>query len=85
MRALPAVANEILKLPREYIGNVILNIVGDPFELWVDQQIKARDAKYKEEHDKNLELDEEVQAAFQKSTSIGSKYFSPICTAHQDY
>ena len=35
MRCLPAVEKEIRKLPREYIGNVIYTIVGDPFNQWV--------------------------------------------------
>jgi peptide subunit release factor RF-3 len=74
MRALPAVQHEILKLPREYLGNVIITIVGDPFQEWVDAQISARNAKYKEEHDQNLEVDSEVEAAYLKSTSIGSKF-----------
>ena len=74
MKALPAVVKETLKLPREYIGNVIATIVGEPFYEWVDEQITIRNAKFKEDHDQNLELDEEVEAIFQKSTSIGSKY-----------
>ena len=76
MRALPAVQHEILKLPREYLGNVIVTIVGDHFQEWVDEQIRVRNAKYKEEHDQNLEVDSEVEAAYQRSTSIGSKYFT---------
>ena len=32
MRALPAVQHEILKLPRKYVAEVILNIMGDPFQ-----------------------------------------------------
>jgi hypothetical protein len=64
MMALPSVKHEILKLPREFIGNVIATIVGDPFYEWVDEQIQIRNAKFKEEHDQNLELDEEVEAVF---------------------
>ena len=74
MRALPAVQHEIRKLPRKYVAEVILNIVGDPFEEWANQQISVRNAKYKEEHDENLGLDEECEAGFQKSTSIACKY-----------
>ena len=73
MKALPAVQNEILKLPRSYIGDVIATIVGDPFYDWVDERIRIRHAKFKEEHEQNLELDEEVAAVYQASTSIGSK------------
>ncbi len=51
MKALPAVEHETLKLPREYIGNVIATIAGEPFIEWVDERIKERNAKYKEVHD----------------------------------
>jgi hypothetical protein len=51
MKALPVVLKETLKLPREYIGNVIATIVGEPFYTWVDEQITIRNAKFKEDHD----------------------------------
>ena len=35
MRALPSIEIEILKLPKEYIGNIIYTIIGDPFYDWV--------------------------------------------------
>ena len=74
MRALPAVQHEILKLPKKYVAEVILNIVGDPFEEWVSAQINARNAKYKEEHEENLDLDSSVEEVFQNSTTVASKY-----------
>ena len=74
MKALPSVKHEILKLPREFIGNVIATIVGDPFYEWVDEQIKIRNAKFKEEHDQFLELDEGVATVVVGSTSISCKY-----------
>ena len=74
MRALPAVQHEILKLPKKYVAEIILNIVGDPFQEWVDEQIRVRNAKYKEDHDENVDLDSEVEAVYQKSTSIACKY-----------
>ena len=40
--ALPITEKEILKLPREYIGNVIYTISGDPFQSWVDLQVVNR-------------------------------------------
>ena len=76
MRALPAVLHEIRKLPRKYVAEILLNIVGDPFEEWANGQINLRNAKYKEEHDENLGLDEECMAVFQRSTSIASKYIA---------
>lgn len=64
MKALPAVESETLKLPREYIGNVITTIVGDQFVEWVDERIRIRNAKFKEEHDCQLEVDPEVAAVY---------------------
>ena len=64
MRALPSIEIEILKLPKEYIGNIIYTIIGDPFYDWVAQRVHERNAKIKEENDMNLELDEEVDAVF---------------------
>ena len=43
--------SEVLKLPREYIGNVIATIVGDPFYDWVSLRQFERNEKYKEDHD----------------------------------
>jgi len=82
MRALPAVTHEILKLPREFLGNTIMTIVGDPFQEWVDEQVRVRNAKYKEEHDENLGLDEEVYAVVQRSSSVASKYSALVCFEH---
>lgn len=49
MRALPEEEKEIMKLPREYIGNVIFTIVGEKFQSWVMEKIEIRNAKLKEE------------------------------------
>ena len=45
MHALPYTKNEIQKLPREYIGNVIYTITGQPFQDFVDRRVKERNAK----------------------------------------
>ena len=41
-RALPIRKAEILKLPRQYLINVIHTIVGEPFAQWVKQRVDAR-------------------------------------------
>ena len=64
MRALPEVEKEILKLPRAYIGNVMVTLMGDPFERWVEQRIQERNAKLKDERELELELDEDIAAIF---------------------
>ena len=34
--------NEIPKLPRQYVINIIYTIVGQPFETWVHSQVQIR-------------------------------------------
>ncbi len=76
LKALPAVESEVKNLPREYLGNVIICIVGDPFQQWVDDRVLERNAKRKEEGKMTVEMDPEVEAAFRASTSVGSKSFT---------
>jgi hypothetical protein len=35
MKCLPSEEIEIDKLPRQYIGNIIYTVVGQPFDDWV--------------------------------------------------
>ena len=42
MKALPDLERERLRLPREYIANVIYTLVGDKFKQWVTTRIEAR-------------------------------------------
>ena len=64
MRALPLVDHEILRYPRDFIGHVLATIIGESFDVWVDERVRERNAKYKEEHDCQIELDEEVAAIY---------------------
>ena len=44
MKALPDLERERLRLPREYIANVIYTLVGDKFKQWVTARIEARNS-----------------------------------------
>jgi len=44
MKALPDLKREILRLPREYIANVIYTLVGEKFKEWVTARIEARNS-----------------------------------------
>lgn len=46
--------NEIEKLPREYISNVVYTICGAPFQNWVNGRIAERNAKVTS--DQNLSI-----------------------------
>ena len=42
MEYLPLVKREREKLPREYLGNLLYTIVGEPFKQWVDGRVDER-------------------------------------------
>ena len=64
---------EVLKLPRAYIANVIYTLVGPPFKEWVDLVIAQRNQKILEEQNQLIELDPEVYKAFKESNHISGK------------
>ena len=43
--SLPSVENEVLKMPRQYIANVIYTRLGAPFANWVEKRVNARHQK----------------------------------------
>ena len=67
---LPAIQREIEKMPRHYIANVIYTVVGEPFQMWVNKQIDARNDKIKAEQDIMIEMDPECAAIIKASQSI---------------
>ena len=60
MFILPEDKGEIKKLPREFLGNVIYTIVGEPFQQWVNKQIDLRNQKMKKDKELEVELDPEI-------------------------
>lgn len=44
MNALP-VPKECLRLERQYLGNLVYSIVGEPFKKWVDDRVNHRNEK----------------------------------------
>lgn len=74
MKAFPSVENEILKLPRAYLGNIIYTVAGDEFQEWVQKRISARNSKVMDERDMLIDLDPEIAKVFRESTSVSGKY-----------
>ena len=74
LRALPLTEKETLKLPREYIANVIYTVIGDPFQAWVNEQVKLRNEKVVDDRDLAIKMDPEIAKIFRDSTAISSKY-----------
>ena len=75
---LPDRENEIKKMARQYLINVIYTRCGDKFKKFVDDRVNARHLDVKEEGNKFIELDPEIAKLFVESkavsTSNGSAY-----------
>ena len=64
----------MLKLPREYICNIVYTIVGDPFDAWVASQVEVRNDKIASERDMLVDLDPEIATLFNQSTAVSGRY-----------
>ena len=73
VQSLPAVEKETLKMPRQYIANVINTRVGAGFAKWVDDQVMARHAKVVDTRNMTIEMDPEIAEIFRNSTAVSSK------------
>ena len=73
LKALPTENKELEKLPKQYVANIIYTIVGDDFKDWVQGRIDDRNEKVKKEKDMMVELDPEILAIFNASTSVSGK------------
>ena len=69
MAALPEDKRETMKFARSYLANVIYSIVGEPFATWVHNRVTIRNKKRLLE-DSMIELDPEIAAIYQRSTSV---------------
>ena len=72
MRALPEVEKETLKMPRQYLCNVIYTVVGMPFKKWVAERVDLRHKKIAEDRNMNIHLDPEIAAIFRASNAVSS-------------
>ena len=64
---------EIHKISREWTCNIVATVLKNKFTDWVDEQIKIRNEEVRDKKDMDIELDEDVYAAFQASTSVSCK------------
>ena len=64
MQALPKDRKEVLKMPRQYIANVVYTCIGDDFQAWVGVGIEARNQKVKDDRDMDIKMDPEIFAIF---------------------
>ena len=69
MERLPC-EKEIVKLPKQFLINVIYTIVGEDFSNWVKAKINERNAKITTEKNMIINVDPAIALAFQNSTSV---------------
>ena len=55
---------EIVKLPKQYLINVIYTVVGEQFAVWVKAKIDERNAKVTSDKDMMINVDPDIAAAF---------------------
>ena len=67
-------AQEIHKVPKEWICNGCATVLRGLFTGWVKNQIEARDEKVTRQQDLMIEMDAEVLDAFSASTSVSRKH-----------
>ena len=82
---LPDRKQELEKLPRQYVINVIYTKVGNAFREWVDKRVGLRHEKVKDKEELYVELDPEIAKVFRASnavsTSNGRSYHMMKATA----
>ena len=74
LQYLPEVPKECLKLPRQYLANVIYTVLGEQFRSWVSEKIVERNLKVQRERDMIISMDPEIAEIFKASSSISCKY-----------
>ena len=65
-----------MKLPKQFIVNVIYTVIGDSFADWVKERVVARNIKIVKVQNLAIDMDPEVYAAFTNSTAVSSKFLS---------
>ena len=65
---------ELHKISRTWICNVIATVLGDVFTDWVSEKIEERNEEVRDKKDMNIELDADIAAAFRASTSVSREF-----------
>jgi hypothetical protein len=69
---------DLPKVPKQWLCNVIFTVIGEPFSDFVQAKIEERNAKRASTGAGLIELDPEIAAAFNQSTSIGVSHLTLI-------
>ena len=73
LKALPESQKETLKMPRQYIANLIHTLVGKPFADWVKNKVNQRHSKVADERELHIEMDPEIAAIYQRSQAVSGR------------
>jgi len=68
---------EIHKVPKEWICNVVYTVVGAPFHTWVKGVVQERNQAVAKKKGDTISMDPAVAAAFHASTKVSRK-----CPSH---
>ena len=61
---------DIMRLPKQYLINVVYTIVGQQFAQWVKEKVEERNNKVSVDKGLLIEVDDEIANAFAASTAI---------------
>jgi hypothetical protein len=73
LKRLP-IEKEWIRLPRQWIMDILHATVPIDFKIWLDHRISARDEARRVGHNMDIAVTEEVLNAFQASTHYSSTY-----------
>ena len=76
MNAFPLEEQERLKLPRQYIINLIYTLAGQQFRTFVDALVDKRHNKVAEQKQMFIELDPEIAEMFNQSSAVSTSHGS---------
>ena len=68
-------AQEIHKVPKQWLCNVANSILKNIFSDWVKDQVETRNETVKSKKNMMIQMDPEIAAAFATSTKVSSKIF----------
>ena len=65
---------ELHKISREWVCNVIATVLEEVFTDWVGERIKTRNEEVTDKKEMNIELDQDIADAFNMSTSVSREF-----------
>ena len=71
---LPTEKQDLARVTRGWLCNMIFTLVGDKFSDFVDETVAKRNEKVSQKQNLMLELDPDIAQVFKQSNQISSKY-----------